>query len=81
MGRHKKQEYVLQLGLPAILMPGILLGSVLPMMLPALKMATVFSGVVNTTAMIAAFLLLARNAAIEQEIKDTQPVYYHPGYH
>lgn len=75
-GKHK-YGYLMQLGVPAMMLPMVLLSSVLPMMLPALKMATIFTGVMNNTALLAALMYLARTAALEQEQKNT--VYYTPG--
>ncbi|XP_055696631.1 uncharacterized protein LOC129797819 [Lutzomyia longipalpis] len=71
VGRKKRPlEYVLNVGLPALLMPMILMGSVLPMALPAFKMATLISGAINKGALIAAIMYLAKNYA-EQKTAST----------
>lgn len=76
-GKNKFGGYMMKLGLPAMMLPMALLGSFLPMMLPALKMATLFTGMMNNTALIAALMYLARTAALEHEQKNT--IYYTSG--
>lgn len=75
--KHKTTEYLLQLGVPALMMPAILLGSVLPFLLPALKMATIMSTLINNGALLTAAMYVAKQAAFSNE-----KVYYSsPGYH
>lgn len=76
----KKKGYgqYVQIGAPFAVFPFVLLGSVLPFILPALKMATVFAGVVNNAALLAGILYLARQHAIQNEHKNT--IYFNPGY-
>lgn len=62
------------MGVPALALPVIMLGTVIPFVLPALKLATIFSGLINNTALVAAIMYLARNTAIEDENK--QKVYF-----
>lgn len=78
IGRGKnKHQYLIELGLPALFMPVVLLGSFIPMMLPAIKMATLFSGAINNAALVGALMYLARTAALENEQQNT--VFYTPG--
>lgn len=81
IGRAKNRpgDYLLQLGIPAILMPAIMLGSVLPFILPALKFATIFSGMINHAALLSAFAYAAKQAAFSPE--SIKHLYYNPGYH
>lgn len=75
--KHKTTEYLLQLGVPALMMPAILLGTVLPFLLPALKMATIMSTLINNGALLTAAMYVAKQAAFPNE-----KVYYSsPGYH
>lgn len=80
-GRKKKNsgELLLQLGVPAIIMPAILMGTVLPFILPALKFATIFSGLLNHAALISAIVFVAKQAALNTDA--TKHYYYSPGYH
>lgn len=80
-GRAKNRpgDYLLQLGIPAILMPAILMGSVLPFILPALKFATIFSGMINHAALVSAFAYAAKHAAFAPD--SIKHLYYQPGYH
>lgn len=80
-GRAKNRpgDYLLQLGIPAILMPAILMGSVLPFILPALKFATIFSGMINHAALVSAFAYAAKQAAFGPD--SIKHLYYNPGYH
>lgn len=73
------QHYLVHLGVPAFLLPFALIGSFLPMMLPAIKMATIFTGVVNNAALMGALMYLARTAALENEQKNT--IHYNTGFH
>lgn len=77
--RKQKQhsQYLLQFGVPALIMPAIVLGTVLPFVLPMLKMATIVSGLINNGALISAVLYAAKNAALMPENK----VFYNPGGH
>lgn len=77
--RTKGHEYLLNFGVPALVMPAVLLGTVLPFVLPALKMATILSGLINKGALLAAIMFAAKSAAQSQEHAKT--VYYNPGYH
>lgn len=70
----KAAHYLLQLGIPALALPAIMFGTVIPFVLPALKLATIFSGLINNTALVAAIMYLARNTALEDENK--QKVYF-----
>lgn len=73
-------DYLLQLGIPAILMPAILMGSVIPFILPALKFATIFSGMINHAALLSAFAYVAKQTAFSPE--SIKHLYYSPpGYH
>ncbi|XP_055698095.1 uncharacterized protein LOC129798778 [Phlebotomus papatasi] len=68
LGRKKRPlEYILNVGIPALMLPVILMGSVLPMALPAFKMATILSGVVNKAALLAAILYFAKNYSDHQK--------------
>uniref|UniRef100_A0A182IP60 Uncharacterized protein n=1 Tax=Anopheles atroparvus TaxID=41427 RepID=A0A182IP60_ANOAO len=80
-GRDKAKKglkTVLQLAVPIILLPAMLLAGVLPMILPVLKFATIFSSFVNHAALAAAIMYLAKQHAAEQESKQT--VYFNAGY-
>lgn len=65
--KNRPGEYLLNLGVPALMMPAILVGTVLPFILPALKMAALFSGFINNIALVAALMYTAKNAAIQVE--------------
>ncbi|XP_035890560.1 uncharacterized protein LOC118502439 [Anopheles stephensi] len=80
-GRDKAKKgirTVLQLSVPLVLLPSMLLAGVLPMILPVLKFATIFSSIVNHAALAAAIMYLAKQHAAEQESKQT--VYFNAGY-
>lgn len=77
--KNRPGDYLLQLGIPAILMPAILMGSVLPFILPALKFATIFSGMINHAALVSAFAYAAKQAAFSPD--SIKHLYYNPGYH
>lgn len=81
-GRAKNRpgDYLVQLGVPAILMPAILMGSVLPFILPALKFATIFSGIINHAALLSAFAYIAKQAAFSHP-ESIKPLYWTHGYH
>lgn len=65
--KNRPGEYLLNLGVPALMMPAIFVGTLLPFILPALKMAAMFSGFINHAALIAALMYTAKNAAIQVE--------------
>lgn len=77
--RTKTHEYLINFGVPALVMPAVLMGTILPFVLPALKMATLVSGFINNGALLAAIMYAAKSAAQSQEHGKT--VYYNPGYH
>ncbi|XP_050070890.1 uncharacterized protein LOC126558854 [Anopheles maculipalpis] len=80
-GRDKAKKgirTVLQLSVPLVLLPSMLLAGVLPMILPVLKFATIFSSIVNHAALAASIMYLAKQHAAEQESKQT--VYFNAGY-
>nr|XP_029730238.1 uncharacterized protein LOC115267394 [Aedes albopictus] len=77
-GTRKVMKHLLRLGVPAVLLPSMLLAGVLPMMLPVLKFATIFTSFVNHAALAAAVMYLAKQHAQEQEEKQT--VYFNAGY-
>ncbi|XP_050339876.1 uncharacterized protein LOC126766106 [Bactrocera neohumeralis] len=69
---------ILQMAVPVMVMPAILLGSVLPFLLPMLKLATIMSMMLNNSAFIAALVYAARTHANAQE---EQQISYPPqGY-
>lgn len=75
-GHHKDyKQTVIQMAVPVLMMPAILLGTFLPFMLPALKMATIMSVIVNNAALIAALMHAARTHVMNQE---TEIVHYSP---
>ncbi|EDS35638.1 hypothetical protein CpipJ_CPIJ011098 [Culex quinquefasciatus] len=76
--KRKATKHLLQLGVPIVLLPTMLLASVMPMMIPVLKFATFFTSFVNHAALAAAVMYLARQHAQEQEEKQT--VYFNAGY-
>ncbi|KAH8242938.1 hypothetical protein KR032_003147 [Drosophila birchii] len=72
--RKKKNSYkvtMMQVAVPMLIFPVVLLGSLLPFILPALKMATILSLVLNNGAFMAALMYAARtqfNTHEEQHI-------------
>lgn len=80
IGRAKKRpaEMVMQMGMPAVLMPVILMGTILPFILPAIKFATIFSGLINHAALISALAYVAKQTAFSAE--SIKHLYYNPGY-
>lgn len=76
--RHKQKnsEYLLQFGLPTLLMPSILLGSLLPFLLPPFTMATIMASMLNNGALLGAIMYAAKSAAQNNEHK----IYYNPSY-
>ncbi|XP_055526043.1 uncharacterized protein LOC129718877 [Wyeomyia smithii] len=77
-GNKKLVKHLIRFGVPVVLLPSMLLASVMPMMLPALKFATFFTTFVNHAALAAAVMYLAKQHAQEQEEKQT--VYFNAGY-
>lgn len=77
--RNRPGELLLQLGVPAVMMPAILMGTVLPFILPALKFATIFSGIINHAALMSALIYTAKHAALGPDA--TKHIYFNPGYH
>ncbi|XP_055587158.1 uncharacterized protein LOC129739686 [Uranotaenia lowii] len=77
-GTKKIYRHLIRLGVPAVLLPSVLLASVLPMMMPVIKFATFWTSVVNHAALAAAVMYLAKQHAQEQEEKQT--VYFNAGY-
>lgn len=75
--RTKPYEYLVQFGLPAMVLPAVLMGTVLPFLLPALKMATIASGILNNGALMAAIMYAAKSTTFANE-KSSQ---YYAGYH
>lgn len=82
MKKKKKTNYkytMLQMAVPVMILPAILMGSFLPFVLPMLKMATIMSLLMNNSAFLAALLYAARTHANAQ---DEQVISYGPpGYH
>lgn len=77
--KNRPGEYLLQLGVPAVMMPAILIGTVLPFILPALKFATIFSGIINHAALMSALIYTAKHTAMGPD--STKHLYFNPGYH
>jgi hypothetical protein len=77
-GAMRKKSQYLQVGVPLLLAPAMVFAGFLPMLIPVLKLATAFTTIVNTTALVAAVLYLARQHAFEKEMQQT--VYFNPGY-
>ncbi|CAO1439655.1 unnamed protein product [Diamesa hyperborea] len=76
--RRKGYGHYLQMGIPLLLAPGLVFAGILPMLLPVLKMATIFTSVINHSALIAGIMYLARQHAVEKEMQQT--MYFNPGY-
>jgi hypothetical protein len=74
----RKKSAYLHIGAPLILTPFMVFAGFLPMLIPVLKLATIFTTVVNVTALVASVMYLARQAALEKELQQT--VYFNPGY-
>lgn len=77
-GAVRRKTQYLQMGVPLLLAPVMVFAGFLPMLIPVLKLATAFTTIVNTTALVAAIMYLARQHAIEKEMQQT--VYFNPGY-
>lgn len=60
-----------------MVLPAVLMGTVLPFLLPALKMATIASGILNNGALMAAIMYAAKHTTFAAD-KSSQ---YYPGYH
>ncbi|KAM7359506.1 uncharacterized protein ACRADG_013157 [Cochliomyia hominivorax] len=72
---------MLQMAVPVMIMPAILMGTFLPFILPVLKMATLTTMIMNNTAFMAALIYAARTHVNAQ---DEQPINYsygHNGFH
>ncbi|KAJ6640666.1 hypothetical protein Bhyg_05597 [Pseudolycoriella hygida] len=76
--RTKPYEYLVQFGVPAMALPAVLMGTVLPFLLPAIKMATLATGTLNIGALLAAIMYAAKSTAFSNE--KSSP-YYPAGYH
>jgi hypothetical protein len=76
-GNRKKGSY-LQVGVPLLLTPYMVFVSFLPILIPVLKFATIFTTVVNLTALVASIFYLARQHALDREMQQT--IYFNPGY-
>lgn len=76
--KNRPSDYLLQLGVPAVLMPAILMGTVLPFILPAIKFAAIFSGLINHAALMSALAFVAKQTAFSPE--SIKHLYYNPGY-
>lgn len=80
--KHKHNyHYAMQLGLPALMLPAVALGSVLPMVLPALKMATIATTVINNGMLLAAIMYAAKSIAEQQHEKSTTSFNVAGGFH
>lgn len=77
-GAVRRKGQYLQFGVPLVLAPAMVFAGFLPMLIPVLKLATAFTTIVNTTALVAAVLYLARQHSVEKEMQQT--VYFNPGY-
>ncbi|XP_075150022.1 uncharacterized protein LOC142224103 [Haematobia irritans] len=81
--KHSYKSTILQMAVPVMMMPAILMGTFLPFILPVLKMATLTTMIMNNTAFMAALIYAARTHVNSQQ---EQPINYsyggHPmGYH
>ncbi|KAI8123107.1 hypothetical protein FF38_11719 [Lucilia cuprina] len=72
---------VLQMAVPVMIMPAILMGTFLPFILPVLKMATLTTMIMNNTAFMAALIYAARTHVNAQEEQPINYTYGHPGFH
>ena len=77
-GNMRRKNQYLQFGVPLMLAPVMVFAGFLPMLIPILKLATAFTTIVNTTALVAAVFYLARQHALEKEMQQT--LYFNPGY-
>ncbi|XP_061399850.1 uncharacterized protein LOC133335556 [Musca vetustissima] len=69
---------ILQMAVPVMMMPAILMGTFLPFILPVLKMATLTTMIMNNTAFMAALIYAARTHVNAQQ---EQPISYNYGSH
>lgn len=77
--RNKKNYgHYLQIALPFTILPAILFSSILPFLIPVLKLGTIFASMLNNTALLASLMYLIRQVALETEQKQT--IYFNPGY-
>ncbi|XP_063708927.1 uncharacterized protein LOC134837479 [Culicoides brevitarsis] len=76
--KYKGYSHYLEVGVPVLFFPAILFSSVLPFIIPALKMTTLFATMINNAALFAGAMFLARQTAVENEKKQT--IYFNPGY-
>ncbi|XP_055381431.1 uncharacterized protein LOC129612010 [Condylostylus longicornis] len=79
--KHNYKHTMIQMAVPVLMMPAILLGTFLPFMLPAFKMATIMSALLNKGALLAALLYAARTTALNNDSDIIHYAYNHPGYH
>ncbi|XP_037944097.1 uncharacterized protein LOC119676900 [Teleopsis dalmanni] len=84
LGKRKKKrtlkKTILQLAVPVMIMPAILMGSFLPFILPVLKMATIMTLLLNNSAFIAALIYAARTH-VNSHDEQQQINYGHSSYH
>ncbi|TDG44816.1 hypothetical protein AWZ03_008790 [Drosophila navojoa] len=77
--RKKKQSYkttMLQVAVPILVLPIVLLGSLLPFILPTLKMATIMSLLMNNGAFLAAMLYAYSSATAASAANQPQHISY-----
>ncbi|KAM8706866.1 hypothetical protein ACLKA7_011032 [Drosophila subpalustris] len=77
--RKKKQSYkttMLQVAVPILVLPIVLLGSLLPFILPTLKMATILSLFMNNGAFMAAMLYAYASATASSAANQPQHINY-----
>lgn len=75
----KKNSYkmtMLQVAVPILVLPAILLGSLLPFVLPTLKMATILSLFMNNGAFLAAMLYAYASASASSAANQPQHINY-----
>lgn len=77
-GAMRRKSQYLQVGLPLLVAPAMVFAGFLPMLIPVLKLATAFTTVVNSFALISAVVYLARQHALDRETQST--IYFNPGY-
>lgn len=75
---NRRKTSLLHVGVPLLLTPYMVFAGFLPMLIPVLKLATIFTTIVNVTAFIASVMYLARQHAFEKEMQQT--IYFNPGY-
>ncbi|EDV93153.1 uncharacterized protein LOC6563810 [Drosophila grimshawi] len=77
--RKKKHSYkttMMQVAVPILVLPAILLGSLLPFLLPTLKMATILSLFMNNGAFLAAMLYAYSSASASSAANQPQHISY-----